>query len=103
MSGCVSVGAGVRCVHGVRVGLRECEWLCECVCVACVCVRVGQLFQRSAWPPQLVPQVASITKVMTFLVAHDGITEGRVSLQDPVLVAATVGGTTAELQVLRHT
>ncbi len=46
-------------------------------------------------------QVASITKVMTFLVAHDGITSGAVGLLDPVPVQASVGGTSADLQVHR--
>ena len=44
-------------------------------------------------------QVASITKVMTFLVAHDGIASGVVGLGDHVPVMVTVGGTTADLKV----
>ncbi len=36
---------------------------------------------------------------MTFLVAHDGITCGAVGLLDPVPVQASVGGTSADLQV----
>jgi hypothetical protein len=44
-------------------------------------------------------QVASITKVMTFLVVHDGIASGVVGLGDHVPVTVTVGGTTADLKV----
>ncbi len=60
------------------------------------CVRASSSFNS------LMPrQVASITKVMTFLVAHDGITSGAVGLLDPVPVQASVGGTSADLQVHR--
>ncbi len=51
--------------------------------------------------PAFHHQVASITKVMTFVLAHDAVDRGVVSLTDVVTVspaAASVGGTSASLQ-----